>query len=163
MPAPLHLEFELGADRYLLPVTRVEAVLPLPALKMLPGAPDGVAGVLNYRGRAVPVVDLARLALGRAAADRRSTRLVLLRYLTSAGDRPLGLIVERATTVARAAEEDFQATGSPGAAWLGGVAATAERGAGLAQRIEIEGLLPPELRAALFEVAESVIEEEKAR
>lgn len=159
MPAPLHLEFELGSDRYLLPVARVEAVLPLPSLKSLPGAPEGVAGVLNYRGRAVPVVDLARLALGRAAADRRSTRLVLVRYPAPGGDRPLGVILEGATTVARAAAEDFHSSGAPAAAWLGEVSSAAGGGAGLAQRVEIEGLLPRELRAALFEVADSVLEE----
>ncbi|MBC8009825.1 MAG: chemotaxis protein CheW, partial [Burkholderiales bacterium] len=53
MPAPLHLQFELGPDRYLLPVARVEAVLPLPALKNLPGAPEGVAGVADHHGVAV--------------------------------------------------------------------------------------------------------------
>ena len=161
MPAPLHIEFELGADRYLLPVGRVEAVLPLPVLKALPGAPDGVAGVLNHRGRAVPVVDLARLALGRPAADRRSTRLVLVRFPARGTERTLGLVVEGATTVRRAAEEDFQPAGIPAAAWLGGVA-TARDGAGLAQRVEVEGLLPRSLREALFEVAESVLAEEGA-
>ena len=158
MLASLHLEFELGTDRYLLPVARVEAVLPLPALKALPGAPDGVAGVLNHQGRAVPVIDLARLALGRAAADRRSTRLVLVRYPARGGDRPLGVIVEGATSVARVAAESFQPAGAPAAAWLGGVSPES-RGARLAQRIEIEGLLPPDLRAVLFEVADSVLEE----
>lgn len=170
MPAPLHLEFELGADRYLLPVAQVAAVLPLPALKALPGAPEGVAGVLNYRGKPVPVLDLPRLALGRPAELRRGTRLVLVNYPAPAGSRLLGLIVERATTVARVAAEAFETAGSPAAAWLGDVAApppppptgspdrrrenTVGRGAALAQRIEVAGLLPPDLRAVLFAAVE---------
>jgi chemotaxis-related protein WspB len=158
MPVPLHLEFELGADRYLLPVARVEAVLPLPVLKALPGAPEGVAGVFNHRGRAVPVVDLARLALGRAAEDRRSTRLVLVRFPTRTADRTLGLIVEGATTVRRAAEDEFQDAGAVAATWLGGVA-PAPGIAGLAQRVEVEGLLPPGIREALFQVADLVLAE----
>ena len=179
MPAPLHLEFELGADRYLLPVAQVAAVLPLPALKALPGAPEGVAGVLNYRGKPVPVLDLPRLALGRPAELRRGTRLVLVNYPAPAGSRLLGLIVERATTVARVAAEAFETAGSPAAAWLGDVAApppppappptgspdrrrenTVGRGAALAQRIEVAGLLPPDLRAVLFAAVETAAADE---
>jgi chemotaxis-related protein WspB len=158
MPAPLHLQFELGSDRYLLPVARVAAVLPLPVLKNLPGAPVGVAGVADHRGAAVPVIDLASLALGRPAADRRSTRLVLVRYPVSGapgGERLLGLVVERATTVVRADPTTFQDAGAPAAAWLGGVA-PAPGGARLLQRVEVEGLLPPDLRAVLFQVADDV-------
>ncbi len=159
MPAPLHLEFEIGADRYLLPVESVEAVLPLPVLKTLPGAPEGVAGVFNHHGRAVPVIDLARLALGRAAADRRSTRLALVRFAARGTDRTLGLIMEGATAVRRASEEEFQAAGVGAAPWLGGVTPAAGA-AGLAQRVEVGGLLPPGLREALFQVAELVLAEE---
>lgn len=156
MPAPLHLQFELGSDRYLLPVARVAAVLPLPALKNLPGAPAGVAGVADYRGVAVPVIDLASLAVGRAAADRRSTRLVLVRYSASGGERLLGLIVERATTVVRADPAEFQDAGTPALAWLGGVA-PAPGAARMAQRVEVDGLLPPNLRSVLFQVADDVL------
>lgn len=157
MPAPLHLEFSLGPDRYLLPVERILAVLPLPALKALPGAPEGVAGVLDYRGAPTPVVDLSRLALGRAAADRRATRLALVRYPAPGGERALGLILEQATTVRRAVAEEFQSAGAPAAAWLGRVASARE--GGLLQRVEIEGLLPEELRAVLFQAAEMAMEE----
>lgn len=156
MPAPLHLQFELGSDRYLLPVGRVIEVLPLPVLKELPGAPAGVVGVADRSGRAVPVVDLARLATGRPASDRRSTRLVLVRYPAPGGERPLGLVLERAVTVVRAAEGDFQSAGVLGASWLGGVAAPAD-GARLAQRVEVEGLLPPALREVLFRDADTVL------
>lgn len=157
MPAPLHLEFALGPDRYLLPAERIAAVVPLPALKALPGAPEGVAGVLDYHGVATPVVDLPRLALGRPAADRRATRLALVRYPAPGGERLLGLIVEQATTVRRASAEEFQAAGAPAAAWLGRVAPAPE--GGLLQRVEVEGLLPDELRAVLFQAADLATEE----
>ncbi len=37
------------------------------AIKQIPQAPPGVAGVFNYRGAPVPVIDLSELALGRPA------------------------------------------------------------------------------------------------
>ncbi|MDF3058061.1 MAG: chemotaxis protein CheW [Rariglobus sp.] len=127
------------------------AVLPLPGLKALPGAPAGVAGVANYQGKPVPVIDLSDVATGRAAADRLSTRLVLVRYPAKEGGRLLGLVAERATSVTRLDEKTFASTGVEAAPWLGRV--TPAAGA-LAQRVEIEALLPPDLRAVLFQAVE---------
>lgn len=147
----LFLQFEIDGHRYLIETRRVAAVLPLPALKPLPGAPAGVAGVANYQGAPVPVVDLTALASGRAAADRLSTRLVLARYPSPGGERLLGLVAERATSVARLPDKEFSSPGVAGLPWLGGVAPAAD---GLAQRVEVAELLPPGLRESLFREAE---------
>lgn len=150
----LFLQFEIGGHRYLLEAARVTAVLPLPALKPLPGAPEGVAGLANYQGHPVPVIDLSLLAAGRPAADRLSTRLVLVRYPDAHDGRPLGLIAERATSVMRLDEKAFASAGVAAAPWLGGVAPAA---GALAQRVEVEGLLPPSLRDALFQAVEAAV------
>lgn len=147
----LFLQFEIGGHRYLLEAARVTAVLPLPALKPLPGAPTGVAGVANYQGGPVPVIDLAMLATGTAAADRLSTRLILVRYPDAKTGRLLGLVAERATSVTRADEKVFTSPGVAAAPWLGGVTPA---GGSLAQRIKIEELLPADLRAVLFQAVE---------
>jgi chemotaxis-related protein WspB len=76
----LMLVFRLGADRYALDATEIVEVLPRVPLKSVPGAPAWVAGLFSYRGRTVPVIDLASLALGRPSADHVSTRLVLVHY-----------------------------------------------------------------------------------
>ena len=70
----LFLQFELGQDRYVLDCSGVVEVLPLLAIKHIPQAPSGVAGVFNYRGEPVPVVDLSALALGRPTATVRRDR-----------------------------------------------------------------------------------------
>ena len=146
----LFILFQLGADRYALAAGRVAEVLPLVALKALPGAPAGVAGLMDYRGAAVPVVDLSALALGRPAEARVSTRVLVVRHGAGGGDgRLLGLIAERATGTIALRPEDFQATGvaNDGARYLGPVAA---HPGGLIQRVELEALLTPGLQAALF-------------
>lgn len=145
----LHVLVQLGSDRYALPARDIVEVLPLVALKSLPGAPRGVAGLLDYRGTAVPVVDLSALALGVAAAPRVSTRLLLVRYTPArGGEQLLGLIAERTTETLQRAPEDFRpAEVEGGAHYLGPVVHDAR---GLIQRVEIASLLTGELRAALF-------------
>jgi len=153
----LFLQFEIGGDHYLLEAARVSTVVPLPVLKALPGAPVGVAGVANYQGRPIPVIDLGLLATGRASADRLSTRLILALYPAPQGERLLGLIAERATRVTRVADADFARAGVAAAPWLGGVATTVATAGALAQRVDVAALLPADLRAVLFQAVEGMV------
>ena len=147
----LLLLFQLGQDRYALEAGLVVEVLPLVALKGLPGAPRGVAGLVDYRGTPVPVLDLSALALGVAAASRVSTRLLIVRYCAAqGGERLLGLVVERATEMLKCAAEDFYNPGveTSGAPYLREVVRDRQ---GLIQRVEVSAMLGKELRAALFD------------
>lgn len=146
----LHILVQLGADRYAIPARDIVEVLPLVALKSLPCAPRGVAGLLDYRGVSVPVVDLSALALDAPAARRVSTRLLLVNYLLPrGGTRLLGLLAERTTETMKRDPADFHPAdvANGGARYLGPVVHDPR---GLIQRIEIAALLTAELRAALF-------------
>jgi chemotaxis-related protein WspB len=146
----LFLLFQLGQDRYLLDTGRVAEVLPLVDITQIPQAPPGVAGLFNYRGVPVPVVDLSQLALGRPARSRLNTRIVLVHYPdASGGTRLLGLIAERVTETVRRDEADFVASGVTGdrAPYLGPVATDAR---GLLQWVAVESLLPASVRDVLF-------------
>ena len=146
----LFLVFELACDRYVLDVNQVAEVLPLVAIKQMPQTPPAVAGILNYRGAPVPVIDVSQLTLGRPAARRLSTRIILVHYPVADGStRLLGLIAERATRTVRREKTDFVASGvsSDGAPYLGPVAADAS---GLLQWLDARTLLPPSVSDLLF-------------
>lgn len=152
----LFVLFQLGRDRYALEAARLAEVLPLVRLKALPLAAPGIAGVLDYRGAPVPVVDLCALALGRPAAHRLGTRLLLVRSAAPEGTpRLLGLIAEQATETLRCPPADFQPAGvaSAGAPYLGPVKVSAQ---GMIQWIEPERLLSPEVKAALYGAVENL-------
>jgi chemotaxis-related protein WspB len=141
----VYLLFQIGADRYALEASRVAAVEPRVRLKRIPGAAAGVAGVFDYHGTAVPVVDLSAMALGRPAQENLSTRIVVAHYEEG---KLLGLLAEKAVDTARFEAADFQDPGVTGAPYLGPVAAGA-RG-GMIQRVELARLLTPEVREALW-------------
>lgn len=146
----LFLMFELGNNRYAIDVAEVAEVLPLVHVKEIPQAPAGVAGVFNYRGAPVPVIDLSMLALGRPALTRLSTRLVLVHYPDGHGrDRLLGLIAEQVTTTIRREPEDFVASGVNTArgAYLGPVITD---NSGVIQWVNATRLLPASVRDVLF-------------
>lgn len=98
----LYLLFQLGHDRYALPARDVVEVLPYLALPPIPRAAPGVAGLCNYRGRPVPVLDLCALLCDRPAHAVLSTRIIIVKAgEPSAPDSLLGLIAERATGTLR--------------------------------------------------------------
>jgi chemotaxis-related protein WspB len=146
----LFLIFELGNDRYALDVRQIAEVLPLVSFKQVPRAPQAMNGLFNYRGAPVPVIDLSQLTLGRPAARRLSTRLVLVHYPDHTGQTHLlGLVAERATQTARHEASDFVASGvtNTGAPYLGPVVSDAR---GLLLWIDVRTLLPPSFRDMLF-------------
>jgi len=146
----LFLLFELGKDRYALDVRQIAEVLPLVGVKEIPQAPPAIAGLFNYRGAAVPVIDLSELTMGRPSVQRLSTRIVLVHYPDDAGrTRLLGLIAEKATQTARHEPGDFLASGVDNAAtpYLGPVVADA---GGLLQWVDVGTLLPASFRDLLF-------------
>lgn len=146
----LFLLFQLGADRYALDAARVEAVLPLLELKKIPHAPRGVAGIFNYRGSPVPAVDLSDLLLGQPAAERLTTRILLVYHEDAAGKKQLlGLIAEHATQVVRKEAADLKTPGLRLGAppFLGPVLLD---GCGMVQLVRTDRLLTNDVRDRLF-------------
>ncbi len=142
----LYLQFRIGDQRFALDVHEVIEVLPRRTLKPIAQAPAWVAGILAHRGTLVPVVDLSALSFGRPAPMRTSTRLVLVHYR---GDQQLGLLLEQATDTLRCRPDEFQPYGldNTDAPYLGPVRQDA---GGLLQRIEVDDLLPDDVRRLLF-------------
>jgi chemotaxis-related protein WspB len=91
----LLLLFKIGEEHFAMATRQVRKVVPRVALTRIPSAPDFAAGLMNYRGALIPVVDLCRLATGKSSALKISTRIILVDY-TLADGRPdiLGLLAE---------------------------------------------------------------------
>jgi len=148
MPALLFLTFRVGEETYALDTAHIAEILPLPRITRVPHAPSGVAGLINYRGRSVPVVDLRELILAEPARAHISTRLILVRH----GEHLLGLIAEQATEMIRREPSSFADAGiaNETAPYLGPVTHEGER---LIRRFEVRQL-PPAVSSVLFRQAE---------
>jgi purine-binding chemotaxis protein CheW len=118
------LVFSLDEGRYALPAADVLEVLPAVAVAPLPQAPRIVEGIVNVRGRIVPVLDV-RARFRRAARPLAPEQhLVLAR----AGERTVALRVDCASElvhVDEAAISDPRAA-VPGVGYVAGVAKLAE-------------------------------------
>ena len=146
----LFLLFQIRDERYCLEASRVIEVAPMVQAKPVPLAPPYVAGLINYRGAAVPVIDLATLLYGSPCRPLLSTRIILVDYESGDGSRhALGLLAEHVTETISRRKEDFQPPGIEveDARFLGEVVFDDE---GMVRRVEVEKLLPESLRDYLF-------------
>ena len=144
------LVFHIGRDRYGLPLAAIVRVLPLLELKQLPLTPDYVAGLMDLHGVPVPVIDLSRLAGLAPAAAQFDTRIVIVDYRAPGGasTHALGLLASQVRGIADIDAERFEDSGVATAPFLGQVASDAD---GIVQLVALDQLLPPDVRALLFQ------------
>jgi chemotaxis-related protein WspB len=147
----LFLLFALGADRYALDVRDIVEIIPQVESKILPGAMAGVVGLFNYRGVAIPLLDLVELSLGRACPLKMSTRIIVARCKEeSGGSHLVGLLAERVTETLRRNDSDFKALVGRGCGSRFSGAVLTE-GNSIIQRVEVEKLIPGSLQAELLD------------
>ena len=146
----LFLLFQIGKDRYGLAANQVVEIVPLVQMKKIPRAPAGVAGIINYHGVPVPVIDLTEITSNQPSSRRFSTRTILVRYpADQEGARLLGLMAEKATQTLQLDPAAFVNPGITGkeTPYLGPVI---QDDKGFIQWIETKTLLPDSLRDLLL-------------
>lgn len=126
-----YLIFLVAGDEYAAPVSRLREVVSFPGATRVPAAPACIRGVMNLRGRVVPVVDLA-VKLGQPeAATTRWTCVLLIDVLIDGEPVTLGLLTERVGHVIELAEDDLRPAPAFGsrvrAEYLAGLGRCAQR------------------------------------
>lgn len=119
-PAPprQHLLFNLDDERYGLEISCVREILEFGALTAVPLMPAHLRGVINLRGRVVPIIDLkARFGQGLLTVGRR-TSIVVVELPGEAGQPPLaiGIMVSGVTEVIEFAPDCLEPAPALGAA-----------------------------------------------
>ncbi|NDC54082.1 MAG: purine-binding chemotaxis protein CheW [Planctomycetia bacterium] len=152
------LAFTVAGQPYAIPARTVVEVLPLVPARPLPLLPDYMAGVFTYRGRMVPLVDLASrfgAAAGRTGG-RLSTRVIVVEFAPGglAGAMRLGLVADDVISIEEAAETDPVAPSSGTVPFLGRLV---RLGGTTVQMVVVERLLPDDLLAGLATVASGAV------
>ena len=96
--------FHLGPEAYGVQIAAVREIITLQPVTRVPHTPDYVEGVINLRGRVIPVIDLRR-RLGLAAGERdRMTRIVVVE-----GDGGvIGMVVDAVSEVLTVSGEQVE-------------------------------------------------------
>ncbi len=119
--------FELANEHYGIDIGRVQEIIRLPAITAVPRAPECVEGVVNLRGRVIPVLNL-RTRFGLPDGERgRSSRIVVLEV----NGNTVGALVDGVSEVLRVPVNAVEPPGAtltgPETAHLRGIAKLEER------------------------------------
>jgi purine-binding chemotaxis protein CheW len=136
--------FYLDREEYGVDVRQVQEIRRVGEITTVPRAPEFVRGVINLRGRILPVLDMKKkLGLGEVAASR-TARIVVVRVR----ERLLGLLVDGASQVPKIPvsriEPPPEEVVERGGDYIRGVAKLDDR---LIILVDLERLLAYELRA----------------
>jgi chemotaxis signal transduction protein len=96
----------VGQEKFALEIPAIQEIQTLRGLTSVPGAGDVWSGVVNLRGRLLPVLDMARtLGINATAGDYSVTGRVVV---VSVGPYHMGLLVEDVLGVQRIANSDIR-------------------------------------------------------
>jgi purine-binding chemotaxis protein CheW len=99
--------FQLGGEEYGLPIEVVDEVVRVPdALTRLPKAPAFIEGVMNLRGRVVPVIDQRRRFRFEGQGQKRRERIVVVRI----DHMQAGFIVDTVSEVLKISQAQLRPT-----------------------------------------------------
>jgi len=94
-----YLTFALGDENFAIPVTHVQEVVEFGQVTKVPHAPPYMMGIINLRGRVLPLLD-TRLKLGLPSSDITSkTRVMVLDLQLDEKNIQLGVLVDVAREV----------------------------------------------------------------
>jgi purine-binding chemotaxis protein CheW len=123
----LHVLFRVGGADYVVAAADVLHLDSYNGATKVPGAAPYMAGLVQIRGRVIPVVDL-RARFGVAAAElTMDARVVVVK----SGERAVGLLVDSAREVVKLGAENFKTApeiiGDDGHGFVKSVAQAGER------------------------------------
>jgi purine-binding chemotaxis protein CheW len=94
-----YLTFKLGAEVYGLRILTVQEIIGIMLVTHVPRTPEFVRGVINLRGKVIPVVDL-RVQFGMAQReDTNTTCVIVVQVVWETSKSTMGVIVDEVSEV----------------------------------------------------------------
>jgi purine-binding chemotaxis protein CheW len=105
-----YLTFGLGREEYGLPVLKVREIIKLMDITAVPQAPPHVKGVINLRGKVIPVVDLRLKFQLESHAYTERTSIIVVEVAGAEGHILMGVIVDTVLEVLNISGEEIEET-----------------------------------------------------
>lgn len=109
-----YLTFLLAEEEYGIGILKVKEIIGMMPITTVPRTPRFVKGVINLRGKVIPVVDL-RLKFRMQSMDyTERTCIIVVEIASEAGTLQIGIVVDAVSEVLNIKGEDVEATPSFG-------------------------------------------------
>jgi len=100
------VSFNLGSEEFGVDIGMVQEIVRMPEITRVPRTPDFVEGVVNLRGKIIPVVDLRKRFRLPVSENTKSTRIIIV----TMNGRTVGMIVDGVSEVRRISADAVEPT-----------------------------------------------------
>jgi len=148
-----YLTFTLAGEEYGIGILKVKEIIGMMPVTMVPQTPEYVKGVVNLRGKVIPVVDL-RLKFGMAAMDyTERTCIVVVEIQRGPAKVMTGIVVDSVSEVLNIKSAEVEETPNfGGQVSIDYILGMAKMGSGIKILLDIDRVLSSE-EIALLETA----------
>jgi len=105
-----YLTFRLVDEEYGLEILKVREIIGVMPITSLPRTPDFVRGVINLRGRVIPVIDLRKKFEMNVTSDTDQTCIIVVDVMSASGNIQIGILVDSVSEVLDIRGEDIEET-----------------------------------------------------
>jgi purine-binding chemotaxis protein CheW len=99
--------FELDKEEYAVPITEVQEVVKIPVITPVPQSPAFILGIINLRGKIVPILDMEKLF--KLARENKGISEHIMVTEDGCGNL-FGVQVDKVTEVLKISQESIQTT-----------------------------------------------------
>ena len=110
-----YLTFTMAEEEYGIGILKIKEIIGMMPITTVPQTPDFVKGVINLRGKVIPVVDL-RLRFGMEAIDYNDRTCIIVVEIEGASDTVfIGIVVDAVSEVLNIKGDGIEETPTFGA------------------------------------------------
>lgn len=110
-----YLTFTLAEEEYGIGILKIKEIIGMMPITSVPKTPEFVKGVINLRGKVIPVIDL-RLRFGMEELEyTERTCIIVVEIEGQAGIMLIGIVVDAVSEVLNIKSEDMESTPTFGA------------------------------------------------
>ncbi len=105
-----YLTFSMANEEYGIGILKIKEIIGMMPITSIPQTPEFVKGVINLRGKVIPVMDL-RLRFGMQAIDyTERTCIIVVEIEAQAGTVMIGVVVDAVSEVLNIKGDDIEDT-----------------------------------------------------
>lgn len=109
-----YITFSLDGEEYGIPIINIREIIGMMKITPVPRTPQFVRGVINLRGKVIPVIDLrTRFGLEFKESDTR-TPIVVVEVYIDGSKLQIGIVVDAVSEVIHVTPQNLEATPSFG-------------------------------------------------
>ena len=148
-----YLTFDLGREEYGIGILKIKEIIGMMPITAIPQAPHFIKGVINLRGKVIPIMDL-RTKFGLEATDyTERTCIIVVEIDNNSRLLTMGLVVDGVSEVANIKQGEIEGTPDFGTgAQAGFIKGMAKIAGGVKILLDIDRILSGEQLACLDEL-----------